>query len=181
MLSFALVYAGSYDGRTFQRPTRYDQTFYAEMKPISEQYEFEALGVNKLDRERLLIEGKEPTEAMSDAAEWVQSLAGKLRPVLVAFPLSFDWSWLYWYFTRFSRIGSPFNHSSCYDIKTAYAVKGHRPVALSGRNNLLDELKPAASHTHHALDDAVEQAEIFGRIFEWGGTNGRRSESSQSD
>src|ERR1700742_3948576 len=34
MLSFALVYAGTYDGHKFIRPTRYEQYFYAELKPI---------------------------------------------------------------------------------------------------------------------------------------------------
>jgi len=43
--------------------------------------------------------------------------------VLVAYPLSFDWTWLYWYFVSFSADGSPFNHSGCFDIKTAFAVK----------------------------------------------------------
>jgi DNA polymerase III epsilon subunit-like protein len=176
MLSFALVYAGRFDGKTFERPGEYDNIFYAELKPISDEFEPEALRVNGLDREKLRREGQAPESAMSAAARWVESFSGRDRPVLVAYPLSFDWSWLYWYFVRFSEAGSPFNHSSCYDIKTAFAVKCNRPVSQSGRNHLLAELKPAQRHTHHALDDAIEQAEIFRRVFEWGGKNGRGSE-----
>lgn len=169
MLSFALVYAGSFDGLSFERPSRYDESFYAELKPISEAYEEEALQVNGLDRSRLVDEGQDPVTAMSEASRWVRQLAGDARPVLVAYPLSFDWTWLYWYFVRFSRSGSPFSHSSCYDLKTAFAVKGHLPIAQAGRKNLLDQLRTSRVHTHHALDDAKEQAEIFAAIFDWEG------------
>ena len=46
MLSFALVYAGSFDGKLFTRPGSYGDTFYRELKPISEQFQIEALQVN---------------------------------------------------------------------------------------------------------------------------------------
>jgi len=172
MLSFALVYAGSFDGETFRRPRDYDRTSYIELRPISDQFDVEALRVNGLDRDRLVHEGRDPAEAMTAAAAWVAKAAGWCRPVVVAYPLSFDWSWLYWYFMRFSRIGSPFNHSSCFDIKTAFAVKSRRPVAEAGRANLLKSLRPERAHTHHALDDAIEQAEIFANLFEWEGADG---------
>src|SRR5271168_5427966 len=59
ILSFALVYAGSFDGQRFQRPDKYDQTLYRELKPISENFEIDALRVNGLDRERLCLEGQD--------------------------------------------------------------------------------------------------------------------------
>ncbi len=173
MLSFALVLAGRFDGRTFTRPAQ-DDHFYQELKPISDAFEEEALAVNRLDRARLLVEGSTPAEAMSAAARWVRQVAGPATPVLVAYPLAFDWAWLYWYFVRFSDSGSPFNHSRCYDLKTAFAVKGNRLVSRAGRDELPQELRPALAHTHHALEDAREQAEIFARIFEWGGDEGQR-------
>jgi hypothetical protein len=168
LLSLALVYAGRFDGKRFSVPTAYEQTFYRELKPISGEYEPEALRVNGLDRARLEREGDDPSQAMTDAARWVWRVSAGARPVLVAFPLSFDWTWLYWYFVRFSRDGSPFNHSSCYDIKTAYAVKAHLPIARAGRSAIKDSLRSRRPHTHHALDDAIEQAEIFAKVFRWG-------------
>lgn len=167
MLSFALVYAGSFDGSRFERDRALSETFYAELRPISEDYEAEALAVNQLDRPRLLSEGRDPDEAMTDAAAWVRRIAGGRRPILVAYPLSFDWTWLYWYFTAFSRSGSPFNHSGCYDLKTAFAVKANLPVSRAGRDQLLPSLRSHRAHTHHAIDDAREQAELFGNLFEW--------------
>jgi Exonuclease len=170
LLSFALVYAGRFDGNRFERPVSFDRTLYKELRPISETFDPEALKVNGLDRERLLREGEAPDTAMTAASEWIRSLANGGFPVLVAYPLSFDWSWLYWYFVRFSKHGSPFEHSRCFDVKTAFAVKAHRPIADSGRSQLLPDLASKRAHTHHALDDAKEQAEIFANLFEWSGS-----------
>src|ERR1700730_952890 len=91
ILSFALVYAGSFDGRRFQRPDNYEQKLYKELRPISQNFEAEALCVNGLDRTRLCREGEDPETAMTEACRWVRTIAGTAQPVLVAYPLSFDW------------------------------------------------------------------------------------------
>ena len=167
MLSFAIVYAGSFDGTRFARPSNYDKVFYRELKPISSMFEPEAMRVNGLDRERLIIDGLIPEQAMDEANRWVQKVAGQHSPVLVAYPLSFDWTWLYWYFVRYNNGISPFGYSRCFDIKTAVAVKAEIPVTLAGRSRLRSSLVSTRSHTHHAVDDAIEQAEIFANVYEW--------------
>ncbi len=170
MLAFALIKAGSFDGTRFVAADLSPEVFYSELRPISDQYEPEALAVNGLDRDRLLREGGDPGEVMTEAAAWIRSRATEGSPVLVAYPLSFDWLWLYWYFMRFSRTGSPFNHSRCFDVKTAFAVKDRRPVSQSGRTELRRVLGNVEHpHTHKAVDDAREQAEIFIRLFSWPG------------
>lgn len=173
ILSIALVYAGSFDGVTFHRPANYDLTFYRELKPISQKFDPEALRVNGLNRDALVFTGERPDHVMTEAFRWVNEIASSGRAVLAAYPLSFDWAWLYWYFTQFSVEGSPFDHSRCYDMKTAYAVKACIPISQAGRSNLLPSLRPMRQHTHHALDDAIEQAEIFANIFEWDGASGQ--------
>ena len=173
ILSFALVFAGSFDGRRFQRPDNYETRFYKELKPISEDFEPEALRVNGLDRARLCRDGESPETAMIDASRWVKRIAGPAEPVLVAYPLSFDWTWLYWYFIRFSADGSPFDYSRCFDIKTALAVKAAIPISEAGRSRIDPSLRSAHPHTHNAVDDAISQAEIFANVFEWEGTLGR--------
>lgn len=173
MLSFALVPAGRFDGQTFERATGKGDAFYAKLRPISDRYDPEALAVNGLDRDALIEGGLEPTDAMAQAMEWIDEHAGKQHPVLVAYPLSFDWLWLYWYFMRF--LGeSPFRHSHSFDIKTAVAVKCEIPVAGAGRKSLPGHLRARTPHTHHAVDDAIAQAEIFANVFEYlrpGGAN----------
>jgi hypothetical protein len=173
MLSFAIVYAGSFDGQVFERPAKYDLTLYKELKPISDNFEHDALRVNRLDRDRLISEGDTPERAMTEACRWIREIARRGKPVLVAYPLSFDWSWLYWYFIRFSQDGSPFDYSRCFDIKTALAVKAGIPISEAGRSRLDRSLLSKHQHTHHALDDAIAQAEIFGNVFEWGGVRER--------
>lgn len=177
MLSFAIVFAGTFDGTKFTRPSAYDTFFYRELRPISNDFQVDALTVNSLDREKLCYEGQSPEAAMTEASSWIKKIAAGNRPVLVAYPLSFDWAWLYWYFTRFSAEGSPFGHSQCFDIKTAFAVKGHLQIGEAGRSKVPDLLRPKRPHTHHAIDDAVAQAEIFANVFEWGGEIARASET----
>ena len=168
MLSFAIVLAGYYDGEEFIRPSNYNTSFYRELKPISESFQEEALQVNGLDRDDLIINGADPSLVMEDAYSWVLNVSKVASPVFVAYPLSFDWSWLYWYFYKFSEKGSPFGYSQCYDIKTAVAVKSGMMISEASRSRLPNYLLPNRPHTHHALDDAIEQAEIFANVFEWG-------------
>ncbi|MHC2281059.1 hypothetical protein ACVME8_007702 [Bradyrhizobium diazoefficiens] len=172
MLSFALVYAGSFDGEKFVRPAVYERVFYRELRPISESFQDEALRVNGLDRQRLISEGALPSAAMTEASRWINAVSGAAKPVLVAYPLSFDWNWLYWYFVQFSADGSPFEYSRCFDIKTALAVKARLPISDAGRSKLGAALRSQRAHTHHAIDDAIEQAEIFANVFEWSGPSG---------
>lgn len=173
LLSFAIVFAGTFDGSVFRRPERYDKVFYRELKPISDRFEVEALQVNGLDRDRLCSEGGSPGVVMAEACDWIRSVAPEAEPVLVAYPLSFDWTWLYWYFMQFSPQGSPFYYSRCFDIKTAFAVKAGIPISEAGRSRILPLLRSEHSHTHHAIDDAIAQAEIFANVFAWEGRIGR--------
>lgn len=169
MLSFGIVYAGSFDGSRFQRPADFETGFYAELRPIAEGFDPAALKVSGLDRARLAQEGRDPAEATASASAWIDGVAAGRTAVLVAYPLSYDWMWLYWYFMRFCPAGSPFRHSRAFDIKTALAVKGGLPIARTNKSRLPAALRPGRRHTHHALDDAAEQAEIFANLFAWQG------------
>lgn len=165
MLSFALVPAGRLDGDRFTRPADYEDRYYAELQPISQDFEPAALAVNGLDRERLQREGTPPGTAMREAAEWVRSRCGGGEPILVAYPLGFDWSWIHWYFIKFTG-ASPFKHSRAFDLKTAVAVAQGIPIAEAGRSRLPAQLAAQHAHTHHAADDAIAQAEIFANVME---------------
>src|SRR5687768_7912728 len=113
MLSFGLAVAGTFDGTSFEPAGDDAPTFYAELAPISERFEPAALAVSGLDRDRLAREGMAPAEAMAAAARWVREVAGERRPVMVAYPATFDWMWLAWYFGAYAA--NPFGHSGCLD------------------------------------------------------------------
>ena len=136
MLSIGMAYCGSFDGRSMELTPFPQQTFYAELKPISESFEYEALHVNGLDRNRLKRECVEPEKAMQRASEWIDGVSGDNRPIFVAYPVAFDWMWMHWYFMSFTRLGSPFGHSGCFDLKTAVAVRGQLPISQSSKSQL---------------------------------------------
>lgn len=167
LLSFGFSVVGEYDGRRFVRWPPREQTLYRELKPISDTFEPEALAVNGLDRSRLMREAAEPAAAMTEAAAWIRDISGDHRPVLVAYPVAFDWAFLYWYFERFADGGSPFGHSSCLDIRTLYQTVAGTVFDESGKGAMPEFLRPAAPHTHDALDDAVEQGELFANLMRW--------------
>ncbi len=165
MLSFALVAVATFDGDNFVRLNSGGTARYWELKPISNRYESAALAVNGLDRERLRHEGAVPLQAMREADEWVRRVAGPHRPVLVAYPAAFDWSFLHWYFVSFAG-PSPFGHGACIDIRSLYMGAFGSTYERSSKDRLPSELVPASPHTHNALDDAIEQGELFSNIFE---------------
>jgi hypothetical protein len=168
MLSFGLAVCGTFDGTRFTAPDPSEKTFYAELKPVAADFEPQALEVSGLDRERLVREGRDPAEAMRAAAAWVKTVADGALPVLVAYPLAYDWMWLYWYWMRFTS-RSPFGHSRHLDMKTLYAAKAGAMVAQSTKRQMPAALLSARPHTHNALDDAVEQGELFQNLFRWDG------------
>lgn len=171
MLSLGMAFCGSFDGRSMELTPLPKRTFYIELRPISEDFEYEALHVNGLDRNRLLREGRAPELAMEEAGLWIDQVSGDNRPIFVGYPAAFDWMWVNWYFTKYSKRGSPFGHSGCFDLKTAVAVKGSVPVSMASKSQLPAALQSDLHHTHNALDDALEQANIFFKLMVW--DNGR--------
>ena len=168
MLSFGLAVAARFDGTTFEARDPSEATFYRELQPISDNFEPQALAAAGLDRAALAREGADPGEAMQAAARWIGEQAGRARPVLVGYPVVFDWMFLHWYFVRF--VGeSPFGFSGALDMKTIYQQKARVTLEHAGRADLPAELASSREHAHHALADAVEQGEIFNRLFAWEG------------
>lgn len=145
-------------------------TFYAELRPGFTEVVPEALAVSGLDRDRLLREGEEPAAAMGRFVGWVRDAAaaeGGARPVVVAWPASYDWPWLSWHLGRFAPGSLPFGHSSCLDMKTLYAVKAGVPLTQATKGAIPRALRSRRRHTHHALDDAQEQGELFAALMRW--------------
>jgi len=95
MLAFGLAVAGSYDGETFARRAPAAATFYRELKPISDEFDVAALKVSGLDRALLARAGADPIAAMHEAAEWVRTQTAGARPVMVGYPVVFDWMFVH--------------------------------------------------------------------------------------
>ncbi|GGW25677.1 hypothetical protein [Streptomyces xantholiticus] len=93
---------------------------------------------------------------------------GGAQPVMCGYPAPYDWMFLYWYQMRFTG-SSPFGHSGCLDMKTLYATKARLPLRAVSKGTMPRELLSRRRHTHHALDDAIEQAELFSNLMTWPG------------
>lgn len=169
MLSFGLAVAGTFDGRRFSRADPTTATFYRELRPVTDCYDDDHVAASHLDRIRLAETGEDVAQAMTAAAAWVFRQAEDQRPVLVAWPLAFDWPFLYWYFDQYAAGGSPFGFDSCLDMKTMYHQKAGVVMDLVAKRHMPPGVLPHRQHTHHALDDAIEQAELFANLFTWSG------------
>ncbi|WP_199546840.1 exonuclease [Streptomyces sp. N35] len=167
MLSFGAAVAGRHepDG-TYLPYDPQERTFYRELSPIGEDFVPEALAVSGLDRARLVREGAEPATALAEFTAWVREAATGAQPVMAGYPASYDWTFLYWYLLRFTG-ESPFGHSGCLDLKSLYAAKANLPLRAVAKGTMPRQLLSTRRHTHHALDDAIEQADLCNNLLAW--------------
>lgn len=142
--------------------TDLSKTFYVEIKPINENYIQRALDVSGLSMVDLLAHGETPAAAMSKFEKWInENTEGK--PVFVGFNATFDWSFVNYYFHNF--LGrNPFGISGL-DIKAYYMGLTHCTWKETAKRRILIEFRSSHPHTHNALDDAIEQAEMFGKMI----------------
>ncbi|NYV76500.1 3'-5' exoribonuclease [Streptomyces sp. UH6] len=168
MLSLGAAVAGRQDADGFTPADPQEHTFYRELRPVSDEFDAQALAVSGLDRDRLRREGADPATAMTEFTAWVDDVSPVAQPVVCGYPVAFDWMFLYWYLVRFTG-GSPFGHSGCMDMKTLYAAKARLPLRAVAKGTMPRHLLSRRRHTHHALDDAVEQAELFANLMRWEG------------
>ena len=169
MLSLGMALAGSYDGIVYSPFKKGSRCYYVEIKPISGHYDTKSLNATGLDRNHFKENGISPLDAMSAAARWVLKESEGTRPVFVGYPATFDWMFSRYYFEEFSDIGCPFLHSSVLCIKTMYATKARTSLTESVRDKMPSCLIDGLSNDHQALHDAISQAVLFNRIFEWEG------------
>jgi hypothetical protein len=99
----------------------------------------------------------EPGAAMEKYWIWVKHLPG--NPVFVGYPAGFDFLFTYRYLRRFG-LTSPFSFSAL-DVKTYAMATMRKSYRESTKKNMPKEWFPEARHTHVAVDDAIEQGELF--------------------
>jgi hypothetical protein len=100
---------------------------------------------------------QDPQITMDNYLYWLKALPG--RPVFVGYPAAYDFMFVYWYLIRFTG-ESPFSHSAL-DIKTFAMALLKKPYRESVKKNMPRQWFDNFPHTHHALDDALEQGALF--------------------
>jgi len=140
-------------------------TFYVEIKPVNMNSVPEALAISRLSMERLAERGHEPAEAMRSFEGWLKAeVPSGQRPLFVSFNAPFDWMFVCDYFHRF--LGrNPFGHTAL-DIKAFYM--GIKSVTWEETTMREVGLRYLGTRqlTHHALRDAMDQAEIFRKLLD---------------
>lgn len=161
--------------------------FYRELKPISFEFEIEAIkvgckGLHCLKSYRGELFGKSlnpesedfephyvlnildkegvfPEEAMQEFEEWILKNTKEYEPIIAAAPILFDGKFISWYFSSF--LGhNPFGYSG-EDINSMYrGFKRDVNASIKQLNMRTGEL------SHNALEDAVQQAKEFKHVLD---------------
>lgn len=162
-------------------PTDKDYVYYSEIAPLEgSTYLNSAIMVGGLrdyeDNEALTIEEQAlgrfthmasapaPLDALAGFANFVNCFSlefNNAKPIFVAYPLSFDWTFVYWYMCTL-ELTSPFGFSSTYDLKTAYSAYSNKGIGRVSSREIKKKTRAALEkydlkHTHFADDDAIEQ------------------------
>lgn len=143
------------------------RSFSIELKPINRNADPEALKVTGLSLDVLAERGEEPAAAMNAFGKWAQALAGEdAALVFVGFNAPFDWSFVNYYFHRFTG-ANPFGFTAL-DIKALYMGATGSTWSDTRSSMIAKRLSPTRRGDHDALHDARYQAELFRLVRELG-------------
>jgi ribonuclease T len=135
-------------------------TFYVELQPDKDAFTEGAMAVSGLSMEGLAAEGLPPARAMEEFAAWLQDVVPEgVQPVFVAFNAPFDWMFVNDYFHRY--LGhNPFGHAAL-DIKAYYMGLHGVAWCETSLREISHRHAGRRKLTHHALSDAIDEAEIL--------------------
>lgn len=138
------------------------KTFYIEFKPeIGRVWEKAAEAIHGLSWKHLTTTGVMPLEGMVRFVSWVHDVAAGRRPVLVTFG-TYDWMFIGAYLATYSPGGytDPFGPNTI-DMKSYFMGWRNTDWRGTAKSRMPERLKSSKKHTHNALDDALEQAEMW--------------------
>jgi DNA polymerase III epsilon subunit-like protein len=138
-------------------------TFYVEFKPLNDKSVPAAMKVVGRTLQDFARTGRDPKDAMAGFRDWLGSVAQAATPVFVGFNATFDWAFVNFYFHQY--LGeNPFGIGGV-DIKSYYMGLSGGTWEDTRSSRIAAEFKDSSRrHTHNALDDALEQAELFRRM-----------------
>jgi ribonuclease T len=138
-------------------------TFYVEFKPLNDQSVPQAMRVVGRSLEDYAVAGRDPKDAMLALRDWLTFVAKTGKLVFVGFNAAFDWAFVNFYFHQY--LGeNPFGIGGI-DIKSYYMGLSRGSWEDTRSSRIPKTFKDSSRrHTHNALDDALEQAEMFRRM-----------------
>lgn len=142
-----------------------NRTFDALLQPISKHADTQAMDVVGKTLEYFDQHGTAPDVVMCDFGAWVRLVACDRNPVFVGFNAAFDWGFVHWYLLTYGDAPNPFGYAPL-DIKSYYAGLTGCSWEETRSSRISDRFKSEKPHTHDALADALEQAEMFRLMLE---------------
>lgn len=131
-----------------------NKTFYGETRPISDEYQRDALAVSGFSREETLS-FRDPFYVMTEFDSWLATNVS--RPIFISDNNGFDWSFINYYFWKY--LGrNPFGFSS----------RNMNDLFKGLNKDLFASFKylRTTRHTHNALDDALGNAGALIKIVD---------------
>lgn len=114
---------------------------------------------------RVTTDPQDPTKAMHDFVTWCRGLPNPHNLVVVGYPVTYDFTFVYWYTVKFTGFPAPFGFAAL-DIKTLAMTKMGCPFrAVSKRTMPRRWFRAVGPHTHDALDDAIGQGHLLMAIL----------------
>ena len=133
------------------------RTFYGQTKPISKEYQPDALAISGFSREEH-ENFDDPKEVMEKFSDWLKENV-KGQPILISDNNGYDAAWINWYFHKY--LGKNNFGWSSRRISDIYC--GFKNDMYAKWKHLRE-----TNHTHHALDDAIGNAEALLKMKEMG-------------
>ena len=104
-------------------------------------------------------------QTMKKFSDWIAKVSGTRKPVFVAYPVTFDWSFVNYYFYKYISL-NPFGVSGI-DIKSVWIGKTN----TKWHSIEIDDIKKSLGleyllHTHNALDDPKAQSIVFKKMID---------------
>ncbi len=141
------------------------ETFYIEIVPDSELFTEEALRISNFSMAYLKENGVAPIKAMQKFSDWVSEICPEnASPVFTAFNAPYDWMFVNEYFYRY-QIANPFGYKAL-DIKAFYMGKHNVSWENTSFINVAERYLDSKNIEHHALQDAIDTAEMFQAMLE---------------
>jgi DNA polymerase III epsilon subunit-like protein len=142
-----------------------ETTFYIELRPVNENRTPEATAVHQLSLNTLMAEGIPPALAMEQFDAWLLKWTADSKvPVFVAFNAPFDWMFINYYFLHY--LGrNPFGHAAL-DIKAFYMGQSGVSWLKTAWRFITPQIDVRPALTHHALQDALDQANLFKKLLQ---------------
>lgn len=138
------------------------QTFYAELQPDRSAFQKQALEISGFTLEELGTTGLPAANAIDSFALWLDEVVPG-EPIFVAFNAPFDWMFVNDYFHRYYG-SNPFGHTAI-DIKALFLGLSGDPWTSTSMDLINQSLGFDKALSHHALEDALDQAKLFLEII----------------